>query len=261
MYPVLLYVGPFPVRSYGVMILLGVLLGGLVAYYRARQRGKHVHHVLEFVPIAAIAGILGARLWEIIFSWRDFAGNPAEMLAVWNGGLSVQGGIVGGIIAGVWYAKRNRIHLWEFADILAPGVILGQAIGRVGCFLTGDCYGTPTSSIFGVVYPPGTIAYAAHGSHPLYPTVLFEAVWDLVVFVLLFLLERYNPKSRPGTIFLAYIGLYSFGRFFVEFLRDDSLLIAGVLRTAQVASIIGVLIATSLYIYLTRQSIRREVAS
>ncbi|MCL5046726.1 MAG: prolipoprotein diacylglyceryl transferase [Actinobacteria bacterium] len=254
MYPILFRIGSFPVRSYGVMIMFGILLGGLAAYYRARKRGSYAGHVLEFAPVAAIAGILGARIWEIIFSWNNFAGSPAEMPAIWHGGLSIQGGIAGGIIAGVWYARRNRLPLWEFADILAPGIILGQAIGRIGCFLTGDCYGIPTNSIFGVVYPPGTIAYAAHGSHAIYPTVLFEAAWDLVVFGLLFLLERWNPRSRAGTTFLAYLGLYSAGRFFVEYLRDDSLLIAGVLRTAQVASIVGVLAAILLYAYLSRRS-------
>ena len=118
------------------------------------------------------------------------------------------------------YTRKHRLSFWEFADLLAPAIVLGQSIGRIACFLNGDAYGSPTGLGFGIVYPEGTMAYDAYGSQPLWPAEIWEGQWDLIVFVLLVLLRNRNWTS--GVLFLTYNILYSFGRFNLEWLRGDS---------------------------------------
>lgn len=241
MHPVLFYLGSWPVHSYGVMFALAILAGTGLSWYLAKRKGKFSDEVLDIVFYIAIAGILGARLWQVAFTWEYYADEPWTALAVWEGGLSVQGGVMGALIALIWYTKRRGLPFWEFADLLAPGMLLGQAIGRVGCFLNGCCYGIPANSRLGVIYPPGSDAYNTYGSQPLYPTVLFEAGWDLLIMgILLYYSIR---KPFHGFLTTAYFILYSLGRFFLEFIRAGDLRIIYNLKVAQVASILAILLA------------------
>lgn len=118
------------------------------------------------------------------------------------------------------YTRKHQLSFWAYADILAPAIILGQAIGRIACFLNGDAFGAPTASGFGLVYPAGTIAYDTYGSQPLWPAELFEMQWNMLVFAMLLGLK--NKKWPKGFIFLTYNVLYSTGRFFLEYLRGDT---------------------------------------
>lgn len=243
--PILLELFGFPVRAYGLFIAIafgaGIWLAKRVA---ARRRPEYVPLVEAFAGTAFLSAILGARLWEVAFTWEYYRTAPWwEIFAIWHGGLSIQGGVVGGSLAAAWFTWRHKISFWDFADTLAPGLLLGQAIGRIGsCFLNGDAYGKPTDSIFGVIYAPGTPAYMAYGATPLWPAELFEGVWDLGVMALaLWLLRRERPK---GTVILWYVLLYSLGRFSLEFLRADSLGFFGTgLKAAQVTSLLFALIA------------------
>lgn len=251
MRPVLFYVGSFPIRSYGLMIAIGVILGGALAANIARRRGKYENEVLDFVLYAFIAGLVGSRLWEVAFTWDYYGKNLAEIPAIWHGGLSIQGGVVAGLLVAIWYCRSKKINFWEMVDILAPGVILGQAIGRVGCFLNGDAFGMPTDTIFGVTYKPGTMAYDFYGGPvPLWPAELFEAGWDLVVLGLLLLLHRAKNRGRvklaDGAFAFFYAILYSTGRFLLEFLRADSLRTVYGLKAAQVTSILIIIIAAAI---------------
>lgn len=217
---ILFHIGDFPVRSYGLILAVAILLSASVAYYLAKGTvyRKHVFDMLIYVVLGAI---IGARLWEVVFFQGEYySKHLLEAFAIWQGGLSIQGGLIGGFIAGVIYTRIYKLSFWEFADILAPAIILGQAIGRIACFLNGDAYGTPTNSGFGLVYPEGSMAYDAYGSQPLWPAEIFEMQWDLIIFAILVALKN---KSWPkGFLFLAYNILYSFGRFMLEFLRGDS---------------------------------------
>ncbi len=250
MHQILFYIGPFPVRSYGVMIALGMAAGVALAWFLAGKRGRYREDVLNVAFYALLAGLLGARLWEVVFDLDYYGRHLAEIPALWQGGLSVQGGIAGGLLAVVVYSRKNRVPFWEFGDILAPGVILGQAVGRVGCYLNGCCYGLPTDSAWGVVYPPGTDAFIAYGSTPLIPTVLFEAGWDLAVMALLIIL-LFSRKPFHGFIATLYFALYAVGRIFLEFYRADSLIIWG-LKAAQATSLATLLAALAVMLYLWR---------
>jgi len=247
MYPVLFHLGPLAIRSWGLMVAIGIISGTWLAYREARRQGMNPELVLDFVIWAVVAGFLGARLWEVAFTWENFVGNPLNALAFWKGGLSIQGGILGGVIAGIVFVRKHKLNLWRFADLLAPGIILGQALGRIGCFLNGDAYGMPTDSPLGVVYTPGTPAYDAFGAQPLFPAELFEAGWDFVVLGILLVLRR--KKTVDGAVFLTYAILYSIGRFTLEFWRADSLHMLAQLKTAQVASLATVLVAGAFLIW------------
>lgn len=217
---VLFYIGDFPIRSYGLIFALAILLGIGVAHYLAKGT-KYREHVMDASMFVIFAAILGARFWHVFFfQWGYYSQHLNEIVAIWNGGLSIQGGLVGGFLAGILYTWRNKLDFWEFADIMAPGIIFGQAIGRIACLLNGDAFGSPTGSGFGIVFPEGTMAYNTYGSQPLWPAEVWEGQWDMIVFGLLLLMKsRVWPK---GFIFLAYNILYSTGRFMLEFLRGDS---------------------------------------
>ncbi|MDA8235764.1 MAG: prolipoprotein diacylglyceryl transferase [Clostridia bacterium] len=247
MYPVLFHLGSLEIRSWGLMVALGIISGTWLAYREAQRRGMKADLVLDFVIWAVVAGFLGARLWEVAFTWGNYAANPLEALYFWKGGLSIQGGILGGVVAGVIFVRKHKLNLWQFADSLAPGIILGQALGRFGCFLNGDAYGMPTDSPLGVAYVPGTPAYEAFGAQPLFPAELFEAGWNLVILGLLLVLRRKKPVD--GALFLLYAILYSVGRFTLEFWRGDSLHILAQFKTAQVASLATVIVAAAFLVW------------
>lgn len=221
MAPILFTIGDFSLRSYGVIVAIAIFLGLAVAYILTSD--KEYREYLLDVPIYGIIGaIIGARSWQVFFyEWDYYSQNLSEIPMVWHGGLAIQGALVGAFLAALIYTKVKHINFWRLADIAAPGLILGQAVGRIACFLNGDAYGTPTGSNFGIVYPEGTPAYAAYGSQPLWPAEVWEGQWDFIVFAIILMLPRWRKWSQ-GFIFLSYIILYSMGRFALEFLRGDS---------------------------------------
>ncbi|MDI6880273.1 MAG: prolipoprotein diacylglyceryl transferase [Desulfitobacteriaceae bacterium] len=217
---ILFTIGGYQQRSYGVIVALAILLGTGVAYFLANDKAYR-QHLLDVLLYGVLGAVIGARLWQVFFyEWPYYAQHPAEILMIWHGGLAIQGSIVGAVIVGLIYTWKQRISFWHLADIAAPGLIFGQAIGRIACFLNGDAFGSPTNSTFGLVYPPGTSAYAIYGSQPLWPAEVWEGQWDMVVFAVVLLMSRWR-KWPQGIVFLTYITLYSIGRFSLEFLRGD----------------------------------------
>ncbi|AEG61356.1 prolipoprotein diacylglyceryl transferase [Desulforamulus ruminis] len=250
MHQILFYIGDWPIRSFGLMLSLGILAGLLTSSYVAKKQGRFFEEVLDLAFYAVIGGIIGARVWEVIFNWDYYSYHLWQIPALWNGGLSVQGSVLGGVLAVIWYCRKHRIPFWPMADILAPGLLVGQAIGRLGCFLNGCCYGIPYQHP-GIVYPVGTDAYYAFGSQPLFPAVLFEAAWDVLVLTLL--LKIFSRRPFDGFITLSYFILYSLGRFTLEFWRGDSLRTVMNLKVAQVTSVTTVLAALLLMYYLYKR--------
>lgn len=243
--PDLFTIGGFTVHTFGLGVALAALFGMWLARYVANREGYHPDLISDFLIYALLAGVIGARLWEVAFTWENYASNPLKIFAIWEGGLSIQGGVLGGILIGIWYARKKNIPVWKLADIVAPGVILGMAIGRLGDFMTGDDYGI-VSQTFGIVYPPGTIASNVNGPVPLVPTVLFESIADFAIMGILLFMRKRRPFD--GFLFLWMLALYSVARFFLEFLRGDSLRTFYDFKTAQVTSIITILIAVALMI-------------
>ncbi|HYF95396.1 MAG TPA: prolipoprotein diacylglyceryl transferase [Symbiobacteriaceae bacterium] len=255
MRPVLFEVFGFHIRSYSFFIAVAFMSAlWLATRVAKRRRPQYAPLIDEFAVVALVSAIVGARLWEVIFTWEYYSKHLGEIFAVWNGGISIQGAIAGGAVAAVWFTHKHKLSFWDFADTLTPGVLLGQAIGRLGaCLLNGDAYGKPTGSSFGIIYAPGSMAYQTFGPVPLWPAEVFEGVWDLGVLLLTLWLLR---KERPqGTVFLWYVVLYSAGRFGLEFLRADSLQFFG-MKAAQVTSVILALLALFTLVYRNRNTWR-----
>ncbi|HEX3014815.1 MAG TPA: prolipoprotein diacylglyceryl transferase [Desulfobacteria bacterium] len=253
MHPILITIGGYQLHSFGVLMSLAVAMGSLVVYQRASK--LYGERVLDFCFWAVLAGLAGSRLWEVLFTWNDYRANPWTILALWQGGLSIQGGILGGVIAGYFWTRKEKIPFWQFADLVTPAILLGQAIGRVGCFLAGDDYGIPTASFLGVVYAAGSPAYQVYGAQPLVPAELLEGIWDLVIIALILGLERLALKRFTGFNFPVYLGLYSAGRIVLENYRGFSLTI-GEWKTAQVAGAAGIILALVIFLLLWRRSKR-----
>lgn len=249
----------FPVRSYGLIVALAILIGIGVTLYFARQSDKDREQVINVSLFSIIGGLAGARIWEVFFFQPGYYfKDPAEIFAIWHGGLSIQGGLVGGVAAAVWYIRKLGWKFWETADLFAPGMVLGQAVGRAACFLNGDAYGSPTGSSFGIVYPPGTAAYEQYGSQPLWPAEVWEGQWNLIVFALLLILK--NRPLAQGTLFLSYVALYSLGRFALEFLRGDTPRYLFGWTAAQWTSVAAVLV-TVVLLLASRKGVARHATS
>lgn len=236
MRPILFTLFGFPIRSYGVFIAVAFVAALWLARWVARRRGRSYEPAIEdFALWAFVSAIIGARLWEVAFSWDYYGQHLSEIVMIWKGGISIQGAIAGGLVAGIFFTRSRKLPFWDFADTMAPALLLGQGIGRLGaCLLNGDAYGKPTGSSFGLIYQPGTPAYETFGAVPLWPAEAFEGLWDLAaMWIVLRLLKRERPA---GTAFLVYMILYSAGRFSLEFLRADSLMVVG-LKAAQITSL------------------------
>jgi prolipoprotein diacylglyceryl transferase len=214
-----------PVYWYGVMISLGMVLGLMVTLRRTKQYGIDEDRLVSFLLLAVPLAIVGARFIFVITNLGMYQGNILAMLNFRSGGLSIHGGILGGVLAGLIYVKVTGINFWRLGDLTAPGLILGQAIGRWGNFFNQEAYGVET-----------TVPWAMYINGALrHPTFLYEFIWNLIVFS--FLLWMSKREKVDGGIFLRYIIWYSAGRYWIEGVRADAL-VWGPFRAGQLVSLI-----------------------
>mgnify|MGYP001678251903 FL=1 len=246
----LFFIGDFPVRAYGLVLSLSIILATGVAYFLAKQDGRWHTHILDMGLYCGLAGILGSRLWDVFFfDWDYYRHHLTELLNVWQGGMAIQGGIVLGAAVGIWYTKRHHIDTWALADIVCPAVILGQAIGRCANLLNGDAFGAPTGGDFGLLYPSTTLAYHTYGNQPLWPAEIWEGQLDIIIFALLLIYRSTNHAK--GQAFALYIMLYSAARFFLEYLRGDyTNLVFGLFKSAQMTSVIAFTASLAVWLWL-----------
>jgi phosphatidylglycerol:prolipoprotein diacylglycerol transferase len=249
-------IGGFAVHSYGLIVTLAVLLAMGVAYSLTKNT-NYQQHLFESFYYAIVGAIIVARVWHVFFfQWGYYSKHLSEILAIWNGGISIMGAIIGGASGIAIFTWRKKLSFWGFADQLTPAVVLGQAIGRMACFLNGDAYGSPTGTGYGIVYPEGTMAYDRYGSQPLWPAEIWEGQWDLVVFALLLIMR--HKKLPAGVLFLVYNILYAFGRFMLEYLRGDSPRYALQWTAGQWTSVTLILVSLILIGYFYTLSRRRH---
>ena len=189
--------------------------------------------MLWAIPIA----ILSARVYYVIFEWDYYAQNPGQIIAIWKGGLAIHGALIGSVITAYVFTKKRNVSFWQVADIAAPSMILGQAIGRWGNFMNQEAHGGEVTRAFlENLYLPECIINQMYINGVYYhPTFLYESLWNILGFILLLVLRRVN--LRRGEIFLTYVIWYSIGRFFVEGLRTDSLMLTESIRMAQMISV------------------------
>ncbi len=219
------HIGAFPVRSYSTVFALAFLLGLGITLYFAKTKGNpgDAEHWWSLGPLCLVGGILGARFWQVFFfDWGYYSQYPGQIIQIWNGGLSIQGGIVGALIAAIIYLVKKKLSFFHFADIATPGILLGQSIGRDADFMNGSAYGAPTHQNFGVLFPTDTLARQQYGNQPLWPAVIWEAQVDIVLMALLFVLLQRKKGWPRGFAFVYYLIVYNICRFFLEMLRGDS---------------------------------------
>jgi phosphatidylglycerol:prolipoprotein diacylglycerol transferase len=219
-----------------------------------RRRQVNPEIIVDLAIWLVIAAIPSARLYYVLFQWSEYAQQPAQIFAIWKGGIAIHGAILGGLIATLIFCRVNRLFFWQMADFIAPSLILGQAIGRWGNFFNSEAFGRPTDLPWKLYIPSYVIENGIRiprrppgyeSFEYFHPTFLYESIWNLMVFgLLLFLFVRglqWIPRLKPGTLFMAYLISYSSGRIWIEGLRMDSLML-GPLRIAQVISLAGIAI-------------------
>ena len=217
MFPVLIRIGPITIHTYGFLIATAFLLGLWLALRQAAREGLSKEKVTDIGFYALFAGIIGSRIFFIATEWEHFSSHPADMLKIWEGGLVFYGGVIFAIPVAVWYARKQGLLLWQTADIWAPSIAVGHAIGRLGCFCAGCCYGLPTDLPWGVTFNnPETLAIRGV---PLHPTQLYESAAELLNFVILLAIRR--RKAFHGQLFWVYVLNYAVIRALIEIFRGD----------------------------------------
>lgn len=240
----------FPLRWYGLLTGLGFVAAAFLIFSQIKDKATELQkqNLFDLLFWCFIGGIIGARTWFVILSWQYFSHNPLEVFFIWQGGQSIQGAFVGGLLSGVIFyelkkkeAPENLLPKGEVADLIALALPLGQAIGRWGNFFNMEAFGKPSNLPWSLYVPPTLRPEKYLGSQAFHPTFAYESIYLLITTVILFALRK-RLKLAPGVLLCIYFVLYSVGRFFLEFLRLDSLLI-GPFAAAQVICVITALIA------------------
>ncbi|WP_422122748.1 prolipoprotein diacylglyceryl transferase [Planococcus sp. X10-3] len=247
--PVAFSLGPISVHWYGVIIATGIVIAFLVGQREMVKRGLHPEFLTDLLIWAVPLAIVGARIYYVIFEWDKYQNNPGEIIAIWNGGLAIHGALIMSVIVAYIFTKKRNTPFLKVADILAPSILIGQAIGRWGNFINQEAHGGEVSRAFleSLFIPDWIINHMYIDGAYYHPTFLYESMWSLVGIIILLLLRKVNLVR--GEMFFFYMIWYSVGRYFIEGMRTDSLYVVGDLRTAQLVSILLIIIGVALIIY------------
>ncbi len=231
MHPVLLEFGFIKIFTYGVFVASGFFVAIVLAGWQAKAEGLDQEKVLDLCFYILVAAILGARLLYVLVEYKYFSANPLEIFKFWKGGLVYYGGLILGALVSFFYMRKHNMPVWKVADVIAPSLAIGQAIGRWGCFFAGCCYGKKTEVSWAIVFTDAKSL--APINIPLHPTQIYLSLNALVILGILVWLRK--RKTFDGQIFWAYGALYSIGRFLIEFFRGDDrgFAVEGVLSTSQ----------------------------
>lgn len=245
--PIIFSISHFMVRWYGIIVLAAIVTGVWLAAREAERKGFKKDDIYDGAVWVVIGGIVGARLFHVADHWSDmFAANPVRALYVWEGGLAIWGGVVGGLIAAALLARRRGWRLPRLLDAVAPGLVLAQAIGRVACIITGDAMGKPTTGPFGFAYTSPNAMVPQLGVYYT-PMPVYEIIINLGIFAVLWQLRKRNWPD--GLLFLVYLTLYSFERFLLAFTSSYQIIALG-LTQSQIVALTALAVAVSLAAWL-----------
>ena len=231
------------IRWYGVLIASSMAFGLWLSAREAVRRGESPDDLLKAAEIALIGGLIGARLYYVLFNLDYYQTQPWwRIFAVWEGGLAIHGGLIAGLLTGGAYVWAKGLPLLTYLDIVAPALALAQAIGRWGNFFNEEAFGGPTDLPWKLFISEPRRPPAYVDQQFFHPTFLYESLWNVGAFLILYFVLRRRLERAPGALFLAYLGLYSLGRFWIEGLRTDSLML-GSFRIAQIVSVTAVVVA------------------
>lgn len=253
-------IGGFNVYWYGLLIGIGFMLAGTYALLNARKVGVDSDRLIDVVMVGLVCGVIGARLYYVIFDWETFQGDLSKIFDIRQGGLAIYGGILAGMAGGIIMAKIRKVRVRPAMDLAAAGFLIGQGIGRWGNFVNVEAFGSNTNSILGMTGPK-VVGYLTQVKNsgaawaqnidphmPVHPTFLYESVWCLTGFLIIALWLMHRRKY-DGQVFLFYTAWYGLGRFFIEGLRTDSLM-WGPVRVSQALALVAFVTATALLIWL-----------
>ncbi len=245
-------IGPLTLNYYGLIIMVGVIAATILSYFEAKRRQLNTEIILDSLTWVVLGGIIGARIWHILtppasmveqgITTMYYLTHPLDAIAIWRGGLGIPGAVAGGALAFYLYARKRDIHFGLWADVFAPGLALGQAIGRWGNFVNQEVYGSPTDLPWGITIDPQHrlpefMEYSTY--HPLF---LYESLFNLAnMFFLLWISRRYQDKLKHGDVFLTYLVTYPIFRFFMEYLRLDNSYVGGINANQTLMLVIAVL--------------------
>lgn len=250
MHPILFRLGSITIRYYGLMYVIAITLGFLLASREVRRKAMmcgsdkkrrpvSTDDLLDLLLWMVPAAIIGARIYYVAFQWEYYGRHLADIVKIWQGGLAIHGGVIGGIVAVYAFTRVKRIAFWQLTDVIAPSLILGQAIGRIGNLMNGDAYGVPTNLPWGIRFPADSPAGMAYPGQATHPSMIYEMILNLMVFSLLWRMRKRGYKD--GFITALYFILYSIARSIVSFTRGDSLWL-GPIRAAHVIGAIFILL-------------------
>ncbi len=249
MYPILFKIGPVAIYTYGVMVALGIMAG---LYFALKQTKKEVigsSVIVDIIFWIILSGFIGARITYIFVEWKYFTEYPLKALFA-REGFVFYGGFIFSFLAAFLYVKIKKLNAWKLADILAPSTALGYAIGRLGCFFYGCCYGKPTNSFLGILFPPGSPAGSL--GVKVIPTQLISSLILFVIFIILVMLRKH--KKFDGQIFWIFVLLEAVTRFGIEFLRGDERGSIGAFSVSQVIAIVMAVIAAAILARLSARN-------
>lgn len=255
-------IGLIEITWYSIFILSGVIIGYILICKEAKKLNLDEKFINDSIFWGVILGILGARIYYVLFNLDYYSKNLIDIFKVWEGGLAIHGGIIVGIIFTIYFSKKHKLNFWQICDIFCVSLILGQAIGRWGNFMNGEAYGPATtySTLHNLNIPEFIIKGMKINGVYHHPTFLYESLWNVVGFVLLILLRRILKKTNKynyGTLTSFYLIWYGIGRFFIEGMRQDSLMI-GTFRMAQIVSIFSIIAGISIMLFV---NIKKRVQS
>ncbi|WP_202079206.1 prolipoprotein diacylglyceryl transferase [Caldalkalibacillus salinus] len=258
--PIALELGPLTVHWYGLILGFAVFVALTLSIREGKKHGIVPDTFLDLVLYGVPAGILGGRLYYVIFEWEYYSQNPVDIIAVWEGGLAIHGVLIAAVITLIVFTKKRNLHFWRLADTVAPSIIFAQGIGRWGNFMNQEAHGGPVTRDFleGLRLPEFIINQMyiyndnpgpgmSPGFYYHHPTFLYESIWNFVGFFILISLRKLNLKV--GELFASYLIWYSIGRFFIEGMRTDSLMLTDTLRMAQVISLFLIAAGVTFIIY------------
>ena len=249
MNPVLFEFGPISIYWYSIFILIAILLGSYLFFYKAKKIGLEESFYVNLVFYGIIIGVIGARFYYVLFNLDYYLSNPLQILAVWNGGLAIHGGIIAGLIWFIYYSKKHHKNVFKMLDLVSPSLILGQAIGRWGNFFNSEAHGpVTTKSYLENIHIPDFIINGMKINGKFYePTFFYESIFDFIGFILLIVLGK-SKKTKTGIVTATYLIWYSVIRFIIESSRTDSLML-GSIKVAKLVSIFLLFLGILIIIY------------
>lgn len=253
------YIGSFEIRFYGIILMLGALAGALLAQKEAKRRGHDPEIIWDLMLWLLIAGIVGARLWHVFtpppssiaqgFTTKYYLTHPLDLINTRHGGLGIPGAVIGGLIALYFFTRKRKLSFLEWADIGAPALALGQAIGRWGNYVNQELYGAPTSLPWKIFIESRYRLKGFEEQAYYHPLFLYESLWNLGnMAILLWVGRRYPDRVKEGDLFLLYMVIYPIGRFLLDFLRLDASMLGGINANQSVMAVVALLAATTLFL-------------